>query len=131
MEDKKLRVLLIDDEPGVANTFKKELTIIGGFDVVIAPNGTEGLARISEGGFDVVLLDFLMPKVDGLEVLKTVNAEPEKYPAVPIIVLTNLDSDEAKTQTEQNHAFKYLVKTDIKSKDLIDAIHEAVQKSTL
>ncbi len=83
MADRAPRILLADDERSVQTllTFALEKD---GYDVVVASNGSEALARFKEHTFDLVVLDVMMPQVDGLEVCRRLRASS----SVPIIMLT-------------------------------------------
>lgn len=78
------RLLIVDDETGIRRTLK-DLMSMQGYEVEEAENGAEGLAKIKDGHFDLVLSDIQMPKMDGMELLKT---SKELYPELPFIMLT-------------------------------------------
>lgn len=85
------RILAVDDEPHILRvltaTFEKH-----GFSVVTAQDGTEALARLSERGVDLVMLDLMMPGTSGLEVLSVIRADP-KHSGTPVIILTAKGQD--------------------------------------
>jgi two-component system response regulator TrcR len=83
-----IRVLLVDDEPALTNLVKMALHYEG-WVVDVAHNGREGVARFSEIGPDVLVLDIMLPDVDGLEVLQRVR-ESDAY--TPTLLLTARDS---------------------------------------
>ncbi len=76
-------ILLVEDDPSI-----REITAIGltsaGFDVVTAGDGLEGLERFKAGGFDIVLLDVMLPRMDGLDVCRAIR----RTSTVPIVMLT-------------------------------------------
>jgi len=82
------RVLVVDDEPaivdGVGYALRNE-----GFDVDTAANGEEALAAARSDGYDLVILDLMLPRLSGLEVARTIRGES----AVPIIMLTAKDAE--------------------------------------
>ena len=77
------RILLVEDDPSI-----REVTAIGltnaGFDIVTAVDGVDGLERFRGGTFDLVLLDVMLPRMDGLEVCRAIR----KTSTVPIVMLT-------------------------------------------
>jgi DNA-binding response OmpR family regulator len=83
MADRPTRILLADDEQAILTLLSYPLRK-DGYDVVRASDGREALARFGEGEFDLVVLDVMMPHIDGLEVCRTLRATS----SVPIIMLT-------------------------------------------
>jgi DNA-binding response OmpR family regulator len=83
MADRPPRILLVDDEQSIQALLSYPLRK-DGYDVVQAADGREALARFGEGTFDLVVLDVMMPRVDGLEVCRRLRAKS----TVPIIMLT-------------------------------------------
>ncbi|HEX9804128.1 MAG TPA: response regulator [Candidatus Dojkabacteria bacterium] len=114
------KILIIEDEADIANVFKKQLDLKGGYDVDLAPGGGEGLEMMAQNKYDLVLMDLVMPKVDGIEVLKKVNAESEKYNKSPIIALTNITGEDTKKEVENLGVIKFVVKTDVDIDVLVD-----------
>jgi two-component sensor histidine kinase/CheY-like chemotaxis protein len=99
-------LLYIEDDQGLARLVDRGLTRLG-FKVVHAANGTEGLARLQQGGIDVVALDQYMPGLDGLETLEQILATPNAPPVV--FVTASQDSSVAVTALKAGAA-DYLVK---------------------
>jgi DNA-binding response OmpR family regulator len=83
MVDRAPRILLVDDEDAIQTLLSYPLRK-DGYEVVQAGDGREALARFDEGGYDLVVLDLMMPKLDGLEVCRRMRARS----TVPIIMLT-------------------------------------------
>jgi two-component system response regulator MprA len=79
-----VRILVVDDEPAVRDSLRRALTLEG-YEVDLAADGAEALARLSTSPPEIVLLDVLMPRVDGLEVARRVRAAGNR---VPILMLT-------------------------------------------
>lgn len=106
------RILIIEDEADIANVFKKQLGLKGGYDVEIAGSGKVGLEMMSQNPYDLVFMDLVMPEFDGIEVLKAVKTDPAKYNNPKIMALTNVTSEETKTEVMELGALKFIVKTD-------------------
>ena len=105
----------------LSNKFSNE-----GFSVSEAANGAIGLTRALEERPDIILLDILMPTMDGLTMLKQLRSKNEYGKDVPVIILTNLNSDKEGvnvTITETNPAF-YLVKTSWSIQDVVEKVRE-------
>jgi len=83
MADRAPRILLADDERSIQTLLTFALQK-DGYDVVVASNGAEAISRFKEQSFDLVVLDVMMPRIDGLEVCRRLRAQS----AVPIIMLT-------------------------------------------
>ena len=82
----KRKVLVVDDEPSIAKILRKQLEVAG-FDVAVAVDGEDGLAKVREWKPELLLLDVMLPKINGHEVCKTLKADPE-LKSLPIIILT-------------------------------------------
>jgi CheY-like chemotaxis protein len=83
------KILVIEDDVILLKALNIEL-LSNGFDVVSAVNGEGGLELIKKGGIDLVLLDLIMPKLDGFKVLEVISQDA-KLSKVPVIVLSNLN----------------------------------------
>lgn len=81
---KKRRILVVEDDPSISLGLSMNLEAEG-YEVRVADDGEAGLAAASEGEFDLLILDVMLPKLNGLEVLRTVRAKGE---TVPIIILS-------------------------------------------
>lgn len=119
------KILLVEDEASIADVFKEQLTI-GGFDVEIANGGEQALQLLKVNKYHVMLLDLVMPEIDGLAVLQKMKERPEEYPKLPTIVLTNVTSDDVKKEVESYNLQGYLLKLSIKPQMLIEAVNKAI-----
>jgi CheY-like chemotaxis protein len=84
-------VLVVDDEFGVAEVLQAILEDEG-YRVVTAINGKQGMARLAEGAIDLVLLDFMMPIMNGAEMLEAMKAEPA-FASIPVLMMSSLHED--------------------------------------
>jgi two-component system response regulator MprA len=105
------RILVVEDEPGIAGFIRRGL-VFEGFDVQVAVNGTEALGMLRDNPPDLVVLDVMLPGVDGMEIARRVrDAEAmEQGGAVPIIMLTARDSVPDRVSGLESGADDYLVK---------------------
>lgn len=85
------KVLVIEDEPALSKVIKNKLTAEG-YAVSVLPNGVDVVPFLSQEKPAVVLLDLVMPKVDGFSVLKQLKADPSLQDIV-VVVLSNLSQD--------------------------------------
>src|SRR5665648_112159 len=106
MSAPRARILYIDDDPGLCRLVQKDLERQG-YDVEIATDGTNGLARIAKGGIDVVALDHYMPNQDGLETLANIRnlAEPP-----PVIYVTAMQEGRVAVAALKAGATDYVAK---------------------
>lgn len=99
------RILVADDEPNLRRVLSAILTREG-YEVTQAADGAEALERL-DSAVDVVITDLKMPRVDGMEVLRTVSAE---HPAIPVIMITAFGSVDNAVAAVKAGAFDYIEK---------------------
>jgi len=123
----KIKVLAIDDENDVllivSASIKSE-----GYDVVTASDGMEGLRKAKEEKPDVILLDLMMPQMDGFEVLEKLREQPETMD-IPVVMLTGL-SDREKIREAIEKGTQYYVVKPFEIHDLLSKIKIAYKEST-
>ena len=90
MEKKK--ILLVEDDEYTRDIYEEVLKNAG-FDVICASDGEQGLNHIKLGGYDLILLDIMMPKMDGVDILRSIKNNPPVAKNGPIVLLTNLTND--------------------------------------
>lgn len=103
------KVLLIDDEKDFCMFLKKNLEIRGGYTVLIANSGKDGIAAAVHNRPDLILLDIIMPGLSGFDVLKELK-EREETTAIPVIMLTAVNKDEAKERALELYNEDYIIK---------------------
>ena len=120
MTDKKT-ILIIDDNRDTVDVYRR---VLGqkGFIVDSAFDGAKGLELAKKGGYALILLDLMMPNVDGLKVLTDLAASPPKSPNGSVIVLTNLSHDPVIAQAMTLGAKACFVKSDITPDKLVEKI---------
>lgn len=104
-EMNRFSILIVDDEPRIVNFLQSKLKA-SGYEVLTAGNGVEGLEQVQAQEPDLVVLDLLMPKMDGLEMLK----ELRSFSSVPVIILTAKGADTDRIKGLQLGADDYLPK---------------------
>lgn len=118
----KRKILVVDDEAQARSSIERILTKAG-YEVIQTVSGREALYILKQRKVDCILLDYLMPEMDGLEVLRIIRADSE-LKIIPTIILTALDKDEAVIAGLNAGADDYLVKAS--SPDIIIARIEAM-----
>jgi len=119
MEPKK-KVLVVDDEKDLREAIATALSYEG-FEVRTATDGVEAYAAAEEMRPDIILLDILMPKRDGVEALRSLRAA-EWCKNTPIIVMTVLDDMGKLAEALEAGAHEYLVKTDISLSSIVEKV---------
>ena len=120
------KVLIVDDDAYLRDLYEEVLKGEG-YDVTTAVDGEEGVAKLQQGGYDLTLLDVMMPKLDGLGVLKKLKESPPTTPNGTILLLTNLAQDPIVTEAMQSGAKSYIIKADITPDQLIEKVKEYLQ----
>lgn len=125
---KKYRILLAEDDKYISAAFFRGLTQAG-FEVITAYDGEEALSKIKTSQPDLVMLDILMPKKDGFEVLEELSREEtagvisgEVRKSIPIIAFTNMDQDEDIRRARDLGVVEYLVKANFSMSEVIKKI---------
>lgn len=114
------RILLVEDDDAIANVYQTRL-LGEGFDVRRVTNGEDALAAALSYKPDLVLLDIMMPKVSGFDVLDILRNTPETA-NLKIIMLTALSQDSDKERAESLGVDDYLVKSQVVIADVIERI---------
>jgi DNA-binding response OmpR family regulator len=123
----KNKVLLVEDDPMVVRMYQRKLTMEG-FDLSVAFNGEEGLAALAKDRPDIVLLDIMMPKMNGFEMLKKIKNN-QRRKDIPVVMLTNLgDRSEDIQKCKELGAVDYWVKASLPLKDLVEGIRKIIQE---
>lgn len=104
------RILVVEDDQFLRDLYN-ELLREEGYEVDLASDGEEGLAKMQKGGYDLVLLDIMLPKVDGLEVMRRVNKQKPEKPNGSTVLLTNLGQDSIIKEGFNLGASGYLIKS--------------------
>ena len=94
-----------------------------GFEVVGARNGAEALARLKDGGIDLVLLDHMMPEVDGLTFLSGIRRFP-KWKNLPVIMFTGLKDRNHLMKAQTLGVKEYMVKSEYSMQDLVGLVRK-------
>lgn len=110
-------ILLVDDDQFITIAYKTGLEQAG-YKVIVAQDGEEGVQHMVDHMPDLVLLDIIMPKMDGFEVLQSVKATPE-LAHIPIIVFTNLSQTSDRDAALNYGAADFLTKANVSLTDIL------------
>lgn len=119
------KLMIVEDEQFIREMygmiFRKE-----GYEVVEAPDGAVGLTEARNGGFDIILLDLMMPNMDGLTFLQKLKEEKIEGKNGPIIVMSNLAYNEAAKEAKDLGAVEFFVKADMKPKEVLEIVKKVI-----
>ena len=118
------KILLVDDDRLMVKMYQGKFED-DGYDVAVATNGEQGIEKTNEFKPDLILLDIMMPKVNGLEMLKRLK-EKETTKKIPVILLTNVGSEEDAKHGLSLGAVAYLVKAHYDVKDIVKKVKEVL-----
>jgi DNA-binding response OmpR family regulator len=122
MAENKKDILLIEDEEVLANMYETKFTKEG-FNIRKALNGETGLKMAQERIPDLILLDIIMPKLDGFSVLRKLKGD-ERLKTIPVVLLTNLGQDEDVKKGNELGVIGYLVKANTTPAQVVDKVKE-------
>jgi DNA-binding response OmpR family regulator len=122
----KQKILLIEDDKMLLEMYTAKFTREG-FDISTAENGSEGLKAAREMKPDMVLLDIIMPKLDGFATLKEIRKD-EGIKDVPVILLTNLGQDQDIQKGKDLGADDYFVKANHTPTEIVEKVQDLLKK---
>ena len=128
MKQNEAKILVIEDEAAILKIFSYKLTSVG-FNVITAANGKDGLDMAISQTPDIILLDILMPVMDGLTMLQNLRKANDYGKKVPVIFVTNLSAsdEEIIKKVAETEPIYYFVKIDMKMDDLISTIKKQLK----
>lgn len=116
----KIKVLLIEDDKMIIDMYTLKFTQEG-YDVTQAENGEDGLKQAQTSNPEVILLDIILPKMDGFTVLKELKKDP-KLKNIPVVLLTNLGQDGDVKKGLELGATDYLIKANFTPAQVVDKV---------
>jgi len=125
-KNSKKRILIVDDEPDITETLKF-LMESEGFETIIALDGEEALKKAREENPDIMILDVMLPKINGYKVCRLLKFD-SKYKHIPILMVTARSQEEDKIIGEETGADEYITKPfDIN--EILEKIHFYLNKT--
>ncbi|MBI2593938.1 response regulator [Candidatus Daviesbacteria bacterium] len=121
-----MKVLLVEDEEFIRDLFKRQLDL-SGFTTDAFGTGQDGLAAISKNAYDLVLLDIMLPDINGLQILQTIRQNSATKNIV-VVLLTNLGQDAVIKQGFELGADGYLVKAAYTPDQIVQEVKNIVAK---
>lgn len=116
------KILIVEDDPFLLKMYTKKLQVEG-FEVEVAKDGEEGLAKLKSFLPDLVLMDVMLPKLNGIEALERAKLDPQTK-NIPIVVISNLSTSTDTETALKKGAVGYLVKSDNTPSQIIEKIRQ-------
>ena len=124
MSQKKTKIVLIEDDKMIAEMYVLKFQDEG-FDVTAAEDGKTGIDLVKEKKPDIILLDIILPKMDGFSVLKSLKSD-ESVKNIPVILLTNLGQDGDVRKGLDLGAIDYLIKANYTPAQVVDKVKSLI-----
>lgn len=123
------KIFIVEDNKDLLEIYRLRFEVAG-FTVVTSPDGLDFLTKVQEEKPDVILLDLMLPEMDGFSVLKSMkeNFENSDLKKVPVIVWSNLSQDTDVTRALTGGAEMYLRKSDYQGDDLVEKVKDIMSK---
>ncbi len=118
----KKRILIVEDEKPLAHALELKMTHEG-YETTVASTGKQGLEEASTGKYDLILLDLILPEIDGFAILDALKAKKLKP---VIVVLSNLGQDEDRKKAEEFGVKNYLVKSNVPLADIVKVVKSSI-----
>jgi len=122
----KAKILVAEDDLFLVKAYQAKLTKEG-WEVAIAINGEEAMHKVRSEKPDLILLDLVMPKKDGFEVLEELKDDKD-LSKIPVIILSNLGQESDVERGKALGAVDYIIKTDLSIQNLVKKIKEILAK---
>lgn len=122
----KKKILIVDDEPDARELFAELLKTNPDYEVEVASDGNEALTQAEKFKFNLILLDIVMPNLDGVDTLATIKGDTNKYGTPIVIMLTNIGGDIAIQEAIKLGAIGYKLKIDTEPDELLKTVADAL-----
>lgn len=118
------KILLVEDDPFLIDIYSKKLTA-SGFKVMIAEDGAKAIRFLKEQKPDMVILDIVLPEIEGWDVLKKLKQD-KKYKDLKIIILSNLGQKEEVAKGLKLGAIRYLIKAHYTPSQIVEEVKSLI-----
>jgi len=126
MAEAKGKILIIEDDRYISKMYQLKLSLEG-YDVQVADNGRVGVDKVKEFMPDIILLDILMPELDGFEVLQVIKSDENTKP-IPVLIMSNLGQEDHIQKGMEMGAIGYIVKSQFTPSKVVEKIKEVLAK---
>jgi|SRR3989344_3103778 len=125
MPNVKIKIVLVEDDPSILEMYTLKFTEEG-YDIKTAEDGAAGLDLVKKELPKIVLLDIILPKLDGFSVLEEIKKDP-KIKDIIVLLLSNLGQDSDKEKGKKLGAVDYCVKADLTPQQLVEKVREYIK----
>ena len=122
----KNKILIVEDEADIRSIYVEVLQSAG-YSVDEAADGAEGMRKIKDTDWDLLLLDIMLPGEDGLKILKDIKEKPELKKG-PIVAITNLNSENIIQEAFSSGADGYLIKSEVTPDKVVEEVGKVLEK---
>lgn len=126
MSEVKPKALLVEDDPFMAALLSEGLAK-GGFEVVLADDGEDAVLKFKNSKPDVLLVDILLPKKNGLEALAEIRSLPDGE-KIPALIISNIEETDYVSQSQKLGVKGYLIKANMQISDVVEKVKEALKQ---
>jgi len=121
------KILIIEDDPLIVKIYTTRLTA-DGYEVASAENGEDGLKLAEQSPPNLVVLDIMMPRMDGFAVLEKLRANPQMK-QIPIIVYSNLAQEEEIKRAKETGATEFIIKANVTPTEMVAKIKQYLSQA--
>lgn len=121
----KANLLLIEDDVTLVKMYERKFKS-DGYDVAIAYDGLEGLEKATKESHDLIVLDLMLPKLDGISVFKKIRSQAGTF-KTPVLLLTNFDQEDAVFECFKLGAVDYLLKSEVTPQEVVAKIENLLK----
>lgn len=115
------KILIVEDDYFIRDIYTR-VFIAAGYSIDSAEDGAEGWTKAQTGGYDLILLDIMMPKMTGIDVLRKVRGPTSPIKTLPVLLITNLGQEEIIKEAFTIGADGYLIKSQMKPQDVVEEV---------
>jgi len=129
MADAMKKILLIEDDPFLSSLLKTKLQKHG-FEVIWAADGEIALEMFKKNDIDLILLDIILPKKTGFEVLEEIRMDPQlQSKKTPVMIISNLGQEEDIARGKELGVVEYFIKAKISIDDLVERVKDFLKNN--
>lgn len=122
------KILIVEDDQFISKMYTKKFQLAG-YEVEVEYDGESGITKMESFLPDVVIMDVMMPKLNGIEALEKMKTNA-KIKHIPVLILTNLSGTEDAQTAVQKGAVEYLVKSDFTPAQIVEKINSIIGNSS-
>ena len=128
MADAMKKILLVEDDPFLSSLLKTKLQK-NGFEIILATDGEMALEMFKKTNVDLILLDIILPKKTGFEVLEEIQMDPQlQSKKTPVMIISNLGQEEDIERGKELGVVEYFIKAKISIDDLVQKVKSFFEK---